>query len=137
MFDRRQELCLQCCQFAQCWDLVEIGKVSEAILRRQQLCPRSEKRQLIEGIPALPGEGASPPPSIELSRVGIESFDAGDHCRGGRCQLIKAQPRSHERGGLGMGRGLQFLLKLSEPGRSVSFRSCSCRSVHENPQGVA
>ncbi len=78
LLDRRRKFCLQCRQFAQCWDLVEIGKVLRAILRRQELCPRSEKGQLIEGISTLPGEGAGPPPHLALG-VGIESFDAGDH----------------------------------------------------------
>src|SRR5208337_4185496 len=97
MFDRRQELYLQCCQFAQCWDLVKIGKVSEAILRRQEICPRSEKRQLIQGISTLPGEGVCPPPHLALG-VGIESFHAGDHYRSGRCQPLQAQPCLRERG---------------------------------------
>ena len=89
MVDRRQELYLQCCQFAQGRDLVEIGKVSEIILRRQELCPRSEKRQLIEGISTLPGEGADPPLQFTLG-VGVYCFHAGDHCRSGGCQLIQA-----------------------------------------------
>ena len=62
MIDLRQELFLQRCQFAQCGDFVEIGKASDVILRRQELCPWSERRQLIEGISTLPGEGLSPPP---------------------------------------------------------------------------
>ena len=102
------------CQFAQRWDLIEAAKVAESILRGWQQNPRSEKRQLIEGVLALPGEGACPPLRLALG-VGIE---AAHHLRGGCRQPVEAQPRRRERGWPGIGCGRQILLKLSELGGS-------------------
>ena len=135
MIDLRQELVLQRRHFAQCGDFVEIGKASDVILRRQELCPWGERRQLIEGISTLPGEGLSPPLQWALAG-GVESFHVGGNRRGGPCQLIQAQPRSRERVGLRSGRGLDILLKLGEPSRGVYVRSGG-RCVHENRERIA
>src|SRR4030042_609732 len=86
--DGRQQLHLESCEFAQRWDLIDAAKVAESILRGRQQCPRSEKRQLIEGVPALPGQGMCPPLCLALG-VNIE---AAHHLRGGCSYLAKVQP---------------------------------------------
>ena len=68
--------------------------------------PGSEKRQLIEGGPALPGKGMRPPVSLRLS--GTVCRELSEHLRGGRCQLIKAQPHRRKRGWPGIAGGLQI-----------------------------
>src|SRR3989338_3878125 len=75
------------CQFAQRRDLVDTGKVVEPIWRSRQQCPRSEKHQLMEGGPALTGEGACPPRGLIIGAgaINIEGIDTGAHFLGGRC----------------------------------------------------
>ena len=48
------------------------GRSLSSIRRGRQQCPGREKRQLIEGALALPGEGASPPACLALG-VGIKA----------------------------------------------------------------
>src|SRR3989338_1903025 len=70
---------IKICQLAQCRDLVDTGKVVKPIRRSRQQCPRSEKRQLMEGSPALTGEVACPPRGLVLSAGAhsIVGIDAG------------------------------------------------------------
>ena len=72
-----------------------------------------------------------PPLRLALG-VRIEHIDAGDHFRGGRCQLIKAQPRRRKRGGRGIDCGLQQFLQLHE-----LVRSGFAVHVLEDTDGVA
>src|SRR3989344_5528790 len=111
-------------QFAQRRDLIDA-----------ESCRRSEKRQLMESGPALTNEGMCPPHGmiIGVGAISIEDIDACDHFLGGRCQLIKAQPRCHKRSWWEIVRGLHIPLKVSEPRRSVYSRSGSFCSIRENP----
>ena len=72
-----------------------------------------------------------PPLRLALG-VRIENIGAGDHFRGGRCQLIKAQPRRRKRGGRGIDCGLQQFLQLHE-----LVRSGFAIHVLEDTDGVA
>src|SRR4030042_4877406 len=86
--DGRQQFHLKSAQFAQRGDLIEAAKVAEPLRRGRQQGPWCEKGQLIEGAPALPGEGMCPPLCLAL---GV-SIEAVHHLRGGCSQLAKVQP---------------------------------------------
>ena len=89
--------------------------VAEPTPECRQQCPRSEKRQVIEGVPALPGKCARPP-GRSLSGA---AFEASRRPPSARCrQPVKAEPRCRERGRPGIVGRLQMLLKLSELGQS-------------------
>ncbi len=100
ILDCRQQLRLKSCQFAQRRDLIDAAKVARSILRGRQQNPRSEKRQLIEGALALPGEGARPPLCLALgaspSRLPATSAaDAASRSRQSRAAASVVGRESH------------------------------------------
>src|SRR3972149_5935034 len=89
-------------QLAECRDLVDMRKVIGTVRRFRQQYPRSKKSQLMEGGPALPGKGMSPPSGMVISLIlslimglivgagaigSTGGFYSGDHIPGCHCQL--------------------------------------------------
>ena len=110
-------------QLAQRRDPVDAAKVAESILRGRQRCPGREKRQLVEGALALPGQGLRPPRCLALG-VRVE---AARHLRS-RCRQPLEQRRAAASVAAGVRCRRQILLKPRRAGRSGSSRG-----VHENP----
>ena len=108
--NRPLSLFLKFRQFAQRWDSLDAGNAAEPVRIGRQQDPRSEDRQLLEGVPALTGEGACPPRRLAVGA----GFKSRDHVLGGRSQNVQTLPRRFERGRTGIGCGRKLLLKLSE-----------------------
>jgi hypothetical protein len=123
--DRRKpltgSLVAKSCQFAQRRDLIDAVR-----------CRRSEKHQIIAGIPALTGKGACPPLGFAI-RIRIQGLETITHLSGGCSQPVQAVPRSGERSWRRIIYGIEVLPELSQSDMSASFRSHCGRRVHQNP----
>ena len=122
----RQRVRVTLCQFAQRWNLIQDAKVAASILSGWQQNPGSEKRQLIERVLALPGEGPCP---TRCRALGV-TIEARYHLLRRCHQPVEAASRGRERGWPRTAGRRQILPKLREPGGSGSpcgVRENRCR----------